>query len=200
MNKDHRVSIEDYLVVYGKVKLDSKISNIKMTEISVDHMSITFGHQDLEFPVEKVIPFEPPLEDLKEARTRLVEMAKRAAEKRGFSPYQIEGFTYPGVGGWALNALIYLPLAAYLIPSLLTNATVTGLLGASKVQWLGKNSLTITLVTVGIHAAESLFLLRPKLNKYRVPIDYKLEWYISTLIEGFPSIKRFNALVAEKDH
>jgi hypothetical protein len=200
MNKDHRVSVEDYLVVYGKVKLDSKVQNIKMSEITVNHMSITFEHEDLEFPIEKVIPFEPPMEDLKEARSRLVEMAKYAAEKRGYSPYQIIGYTPPGIFNRALLGLIYLPLATIAVPGILTNSMVTNFLGRGTVSWLLKNAWNVTYITVGIHAAEALFIMKPKLDKFRVPTDYKLEWYLSTLLEGFPAIKRFNALVEEKTH
>ncbi|CEP22874.1 unnamed protein product [Cyberlindnera jadinii] len=200
MNKDHYVSVEDYLVVYGKVTSIEKVSNVKMTEISLDHMTITFNYKEVEYSLEKVIPFEPPLKDLKEARERLVEMARFAAKERGFSPFQIKDFTYPGLRNRLLISLIYLPAITHFAPDLIINPTVRGFIGDSFGDWLVNNSLNITWLTLGIHALESLFIMRPKLNHFRVPRDYQLEWYVSSIIEGFPAIRRFNKLVEEKTH
>ncbi|CDR47009.1 CYFA0S27e00738g1_1 [Cyberlindnera fabianii] len=198
MNKDHRVSIEDYLVVYGAVKLDSKVHNIKMTHIELTHMTITFEHDDLEFPVEKLIPFEPAMEDLKEARTRLVEMAKFAAEKRGFDAHQITDFKKLSIGSWFFLAFIYLPFWCYLWPSLLQNSTVLSVLSQSQADWLLTNSLNITYLTLGLHAIECYLFMKKNLEYYRVPIDNQIEWYIDCLFEGYPSVKRFKQHVADK--
>ncbi len=97
MNKDHRLAIKDYLNVYGNVIINNKIDNIKMTHISTDHMVIQFTHDDLDFQIEKPIQFEPPMKDLSEARVRLVEMAKFAANKRGYSHVQISDYRYPAI-------------------------------------------------------------------------------------------------------
>lgn len=201
MNKDHRLAIEDYLVVYGKVPITDKISNIKLTAIDTKQMTITFAHEDVEFDVEKVIPFEPELESLSEARTRLVEMAKFAASERGFSHFQIAEFMSPLPYQLALIGVIYLPIASYFFPSILKNSFVTKhLLSEAKADWLLKHALKITGLTLGIHALEDWFILKPKLAKFRVPIDFQLEWYLSGLLEGFGAVKRFNMVVASKEH
>lgn len=200
MNKDHRLAIEDYLCVYGNVIINKKIDNIKMTHIGLDHMVIQFTHDDLDFQIEKPIQFEPPLKDLSEARVKLVEMAKFAAEKRGYSHVQVADYRYPSLAGWALILTIYPPLFAYFFPSLLRNQYVLSVLSASKVEWILKNSLNITGLVFIIHFFECILILRPKLNKYRVPTDYLIEWYIAGLIEGNFANKRLDALIAEKAH
>ncbi|CCH42860.1 putative membrane protein [Wickerhamomyces ciferrii] len=200
MNKSHRLAIEDYLNVYGNVIINKKISNVKMTHIDLDHMVITFTHDDLDFVIEKPIPFEPPLTDLSEARVKLVEMAKFAANKRGYAHFQISDIKYPGVYNLILIFIIYLPLLSYFFPSILHNSYTTSYLSSNSIDWLQKNSLNITYVTLGAHLLENLFIFRPKLNKYRVPPDFLIEWYIAGLIEGFPAIKRFNKLVLEREN
>lgn len=200
MNKDHSLSIEDYLVVYGKVPLSNKISNIKMTEITLDHMTISFKHEDIEFDVTKLIPFEPPLENLSQARTKLVEMAKFASAKRGLSHFQIKDYRYPGVLGWLLILLIHLPIICYTFPSLLKLNVVTSILPESLLNYLQQNALHVFFLTIFIHVGEANTILKPKLNKYRVPTEFKVEWYLSVVIEGFPAIRRLNALIAENTH
>jgi len=201
MNQQHRLAIEDYLCVYGHVIINNKIDNIKMTQISNESMTITFTHDDLDFQIEKPIPFEPPLKDLNESRERLIEMAKFAANKRGYSHSQITDYVYPSLYNYILIFIIYLPLLSWFIPSILKNQLVlTYLLSQSKIDWLLENSLNITYLTISIHFFECILIFRPKLNKFRVPTDYLIEWYIAGIIEGFPAIKRFNKLVKEKTH
>ncbi len=200
MNKDHRLAIKDYLNVYGNVIINNKIDNIKMTHISTDHMVIQFTHDDLDFQIEKPIQFEPPMKDLSEARVRLVEMAKFAANKRGYSHVQISDYRYPAIYQWILIFVIYLPLLSYFIPSILQNQYVSTYLSKSKIDWLLQNSLNITYLTLFLHSLECIFVFRPKLNYYRVPTDYLIEWYIAGLVEGYPAIKRFKKLIAEKAH
>lgn len=200
MNKDHKLAIEDYLNVYGNVIINKKIDNIKMTHIGLDHMVIAFTHDDLDFQIEKPIQFEPPLKDLSEARVKLVEMAKYAATKRGYAHFQIADYVYPNIYQFILIFIIYSPLISYFVPSILQNSYVLNTLSQTKIDWLLRNSLNITYLTIFIHVLEVIFIFRPKLVKYRVPTDYLIEWYIAGIMEGFPAIKRFNKLIAEKSH
>jgi hypothetical protein len=200
MNKDHALSVEDYLVVYGNVPIGLKISNIKMTEISLKHLTISFKHEDIEFDVTKIIPFEPPLESLSEARVRLVEMAKFAAAERGLAHFQVKGYKKPALSELPLALLIISPLLVFLFPVLLKNQYVARFLSGSTVSSLVKYSIHIYYASIVIHALEAYFLLEPLMERYRVPTEFKIEWYVTVLLEGFPAIKRFRKLVAEHEN
>ncbi|BAO39875.2 arl10_like protein [Kluyveromyces marxianus DMKU3-1042] len=114
MNKDHKLALEDFLYVYGKVPITEEISNVRMQEFALDHMTITFEHSAIEFDVEKYIPIDPPLKDFSEARSRLVPMAKEAAAKRGFSHIRINEISKPRtILEHLIIVLVLLPFVAY---------------------------------------------------------------------------------------
>lgn len=194
MNKDHKLALEDYLFVYGNVPITDKIAHVRMLAIELDHMVLQFNHFDVEFEIEKTILFEPPLADWKEARERLVGMAKDAAAKRGFSHIQINEMSYPNsIGEYLLIFLVMMPPVCYFNRSLLQWVPVVG-------AWLDNDALLLTVfvATVVCHFAECILLLKPKLDFYRVPTDFLIEWYLFGLLEGYPAVKRLNQLVKEK--
>ncbi|KAH3674838.1 hypothetical protein WICMUC_003041 [Wickerhamomyces mucosus] len=201
MNKDHKLAIEDYLATHGHVDITDDISNIKLSHIELSHMIITFNHKDLEFPIEKLIPFEPSLNDLnKDARIKLVEMAKIAAEKRGFSHLQINEYRYPTIFGWIKLLLIHISLWIYLFPQILNNSLIKNkLIDEIYINWSINNSLYFEILALIIHLLEIQILFKPLFVKYRVE-DYQLEWYIAAFLEGYPAYKRFNQLIKEKTH
>ncbi|ODV96859.1 hypothetical protein PACTADRAFT_1445 [Pachysolen tannophilus NRRL Y-2460] len=196
MNKSHRIAIEDYLCVYGDVKIDDKIANVRMKSIDLDNFTICFNHFDVELEIIKPIPFDPPLKDMSESRERLIEMAKFAAKKRGFSHFQINEIVYP-------NSILSF-LIAFLTCYFILGVCDPSIFYYGYLQILKPYRFYLFLTLI-IHAFEAKFLLWPKLSYYRVPLDYKIEWVIFALLEGFLAIKRFNKLASQlenpkKDH
>ncbi|CUS23748.1 LAQU0S11e03400g1_1 [Lachancea quebecensis] len=196
MNKSHKIALEDYLFAYGHVRMDEKIAHVRLESISLTHMTILFNHFDVEFEIEKVILFEPPLEDWSEARPRLVEMSKAAAKKRGYSHVQINEMSYPdSLVDYMIILFVFFPLACYIRRDLLNYVPFVG-------PYFNNDALLIGIQTAAfvIHLFECIFLLKPKLDFYRVPTDFLIEWYLFGMLEGYGPVRRFNELVKERVH
>lgn len=201
MNKDHRLAIEDYLAVYGNVIIDEKISNIKLKAIELDHMEISFNHKDIEFEIVKPVAIEPPMDSIQDLRSKLVEMAKYSANKRGYSHVQIQDITYPTKPlEFLLLLAVLLCATACFYPNLVFDSFLNYILPSSLSSFLQKYTISIAVGLLVIHIIELKFVFLPKLNFYRVPIDLKLEWGFYCLLDGLSTIKRFERLVVEQTH
>ncbi|SCV02736.1 LAMI_0H02498g1_1 [Lachancea mirantina] len=194
MNKSHKLALEDYLYAYGKVPITDKIANVRLLSIDLTHMVIQFNHFDVEFEIEKTVAFEPAIEDWTQARPRLVEMAKVGAKQRGYSHIQINEMSYPKtVREYTILALVFLPLACYYKREFLNYIPVVGPRMNNGALLIG-----IQVAAFAIHILECIYILKPKLDFYRVPTDFLIEWYLFGMLEGFPAIQRFNKLVESK--
>lgn len=202
MNKDHRLAIEDYLAVYGDVIINDKIANIKLKSIELDHMEISFNHFDIEFEIIKPIPIDPPMQDFSELRSKLVDMATYAANKRGYSHLQIQDISYPTkIWEYVLISLVFVCFFGAFYPHILYNYCLDYLLPSYLTFTLRKFNKLIAISLLLIHIVELKLVLLPKLNHYRVPTDFKIEWVIFCLIDGRASIERFNQLIkTDKKH
>lgn len=198
MNKDHKLSIEDYLVSYGHVDI-AKVKSFSMTHIDTESLTITFRLKDTDLNLEKIIPFDPPMKSLSDARDRLGSMAKDAAAQRGFSHIQINEYVYPGTSGVLAHFLIHSALFVGFFPALFNNRLFSAFIKQPVIDWLVRHAFKIELLAILIHVAEVYFILMPLAQYYRVE-DFRLEWYIAGIIEGFPAIRRLKQLVADKTH
>ncbi|SCU94206.1 LADA_0G07206g1_1 [Lachancea dasiensis] len=194
MNKSHKLALEDYLFAYGHVRMTDEIANVRLEKIELTHMTISFNHFDVEFEIEKVILFEPPLKEWSEVRPRLIEMAKFAASKRGFSHIQINEMSYPtGVAAYAFLVLVFFPMICYWYRPVLNYVPLVGSYFNNGPLLIG-----IELGALAIHIAECFYFLKPRLDFYRVPTDFLIEWYFFGLIEGYPTVRRFEKVVKER--
>lgn len=195
MNKSHRLALEDYLYAYGNVPITNKIANVRLLNIDLNQMTIQFNHFDVEFEIEKTIVFSPPLKDWSESRERLVLMSKEAAKKRGLSHLQINEMLYPTTPfEYFLIFLIFCPIIGLSNPLFLDYLYLPTFL-KNKYSLIGISFITLTL-----HLFECIFILKPKLDFYRVPIDFCIEWYLFGMIDGLFTVSRFNKLVKSKEH
>ncbi|KAF2749088.1 integral membrane protein-like protein [Sporormia fimetaria CBS 119925] len=85
MNADHGDSVKRY-VEHGKDASFLQARDARMTDISLTEMRIRYGGK------EAVIPFEPPMKSMREARERLVQLDKEAREALGRSDISITEF------------------------------------------------------------------------------------------------------------
>lgn len=196
MNRDHRLALEDYLYVYGKVPITSHIRFVRMQNIELECMTLQFTHKELETDVEKIILLEPPLKDWNEARPRLVEMAHSAAAKRGLSTIQVNDMRYPStVAEYALICAIFLPFLCYKFRGLLQWLPLPSVV----LKFLDNDQVLggIIIFAIVAHFIEVVAILRPKLHFYRVPTDFLIEWYVFGMLEGYPCIKRLDRLAGE---
>ncbi|AOA61345.1 hypothetical protein PP7435_CHR1-2423 [Komagataella phaffii CBS 7435] len=199
MNKDHKIALEDYLSVYGNIAIDDKIANITMKDIELDNITLSFNHFDIEFPIIKPIPIDPPMKDLSEARIRLTEMAKYCASKRGFSHFQVAEIGYPAsLGDFTILGVLLILLTGFFIPTTLFHGILPALhCPTALVSFLAASTKSILICTILIHLLEIQLVLNPLLKKYRVSFDYKLEWWFLTFIDGYFTIRRFKKIVAK---
>lgn len=195
MNKEHKLALEDYLHVYGGIPASKKIVHVRLLSIDNQCMTILFNHKDLEYDMEKTIVFEPPLEDRDEAQTRLRHMAREAAAKRQLAYFQINDMKYPSsIAEYVLILAVLLPTICYNFRQVLYWIPMP----ASLRQYLASDNVlrAIIFLEFMIHLAEVFFLLRPKLNFYRVPPDFLIEWYLFGLLEGYPVMRRLGEMAA----
>ncbi|KAF2689067.1 integral membrane protein-like protein [Lentithecium fluviatile CBS 122367] len=73
MNADHSDSVRRYLEAFKK-KSFYQVRNARMTDITVEDMKFDCGGQ------QHVIPFDPPMQSLREARDRVVQLDKEALQ------------------------------------------------------------------------------------------------------------------------
>lgn len=194
MNKDHPLSLYDYLSHYGGVSLDPFDSRTSVTMTGIDLESITLSFRRVEGQEEekKVIPINPPMDTMVSARNVLVDMARESANAHQFSPYQVKDYSPPS----------FAPMEALTI-SLTLFTVVVALFPSIALffPYIGPIVFARPLLPLGTclatHCAESLLVLRPLLRKYRVPPPARLKWVLSHLIEGYPTIQRFKAITAK---
>lgn len=197
MNKDHKLALEDYLYVYGGVPITKKIKHVRMHSIELECMTLQFMHDDIDYDVEKTILFQPALKDWSEAKSKLVTMAHEAAAKRNLSHIQINDMSYPDtVVEYIVIIAVLLPFICYKWRKVLWWLPIP----SSVASFLDNDNVLrgVMLFAFLTHLLESWALLRPKLNFYRVPTDFLVEWYLFGLLEGFAPVKRLERMARAK--
>ncbi|QLQ78381.1 hypothetical protein HG537_0A06280 [Torulaspora globosa] len=197
MNKDHKLALEDYLYVYGGVPITEKIKHVRLQSIELESMTLQFSHEDIDCDVEKTIVFKPALKDWSEAKSRLVTMAHEAADKRNLSRIQINDMSYPDTFVEYLVIIgVFMPFICYKWRQVLLWLPLPSIV----VEFLDNDNVLRVIMVLEIltHFLETWTLLRPRLNYYRVPTDFLVEWYLFGLLEGFAPVKRLERMAREK--
>lgn len=203
MNKDHSLSLFDYLNAYCAMKIDpdDPKSSVKMVDITNDHLTLEYTWKGSPNTQKAEIAINPPMTSLRDARTALVRMAQDAAGSRGYATHRIS--TYEGPLSNVRDMVTLTVVLVAVIPML--RNSLLGLIpndgtdpnsALNRFIEFSKNAGWIpAVVAAAIHIGETVFFLRPKVVRYRVPQPQRTWWYLSGLIEGFPSIRRFNKAI-----
>ncbi|KAG7723005.1 hypothetical protein KL949_000055 [Ogataea haglerorum] len=201
LNKEFKPNMEDVLAVYGDVTIDKKIKNIKVKEVELDHVTLVFNHDDLEVEMLKPIPFKEHLESYEQVQSQILSMAREAAPKRNASHLQVRQVWYPQTAPERiLMVVMSMMMVAKGFPFLIYDVILSRVLPIPN-EWIQsvKPYNDFVLVTiVALHAVEVAVFLVPRFFKYRVAPDYQIEWLVLTTIEGYPAIRRFDRIVAER--
>ena len=195
-NRDHKLALGDFLHFYGNVPITTKITNVRMTDVDLHSMNLRFKHKDVEFDIDKVILFDPPLKGLNDFDIRITAMIKDAAHGRGYSHIQIKEVIYPNKPHEILVIMaVILPFFCYTYRPLLYWLPLPSMIK----NFLDDDQVLVSvmLLALAIHILESWMMLRPKLTYYRVPTELLIEWYFLGLLEGFAPTQRIDDL-AEK--
>ena len=178
-----------------------KVSNwtaqtAKMTDIDLEGFTIRCGGQIYR------IPFDPPMDTLKDARPRLVEIDRLSTWYLRRSPTTVKEYVAP----YGLYAVNFLVISAYWIvfsrrswfePGRIVEQTVGPQL--ANLAWSIQPRAFWGLLAV--HASEVLYFWRYKLRKHSVSARSARFWLwtFSVLIEGIFAQKRFKELIAKKE-
>ncbi|ETI20677.1 hypothetical protein G647_07019 [Cladophialophora carrionii CBS 160.54] len=199
MNADHQLSLRLYLQHYSHVP-SSGTSSAKMLDISTEHMLVESSYG------RHVIPFEPPMKSLMEARERLVNMHVLCLEKLDVSDVVVKNYVPPDrVWQWMLSGLCLLILSTFPFRSSLRPesgsviAKIWSLGGAA--PWLARLSHTLSplvLTTVIVlHAGEAVWFINRRLNRHWVETGTAVWWcwVLDCLLEGGGCLTRFDRVV-----
>lgn len=201
MNGDHARELSHYLRHHAGLS-PRAASRPWLKSLSLESMTIAAGGLSGR---EFVVPFEPPMASLAEARTRLVAMDADARAALGLSDIYIDKYTAPR----GVEAVVFAAVAFYFFSYATVGAVhpgnpgVWGLLNAwfpgGALGWR-RIVLAIFWPVVGIHVAEAWWLARSRLHPHGVDAGTPLwfAWIASTAIEGFGAFKRIDRMVAEK--
>ena len=206
LNLNNQLLLQDILCVYGHIAIDNKISHIRLTTLDDLHMTLQFKHADIPSLVEKIIQVDNDQDDSEaDMKSRLLRMGEHAAMKRGLSTVQVNEMAYPG------SILEYLIIFGVCLPTLCYKFRKLLYFGFQWIplpqdlsnlllKFLDNDSVLLSIIVLEliIHLGETLLLLRPRLEYYRVPNDFLIEWYFFGLLEGYAPVRRLGKLAKRK--
>lgn len=200
MNKDHKVSLYDYLANYANIKLslDNPLHNVELVDVKLD--KLTLNYSDSGTLKSVVVPIQPPLKNLGEARFRFVTMAHKSADAIGRSPYRITKFVSPES---TLQKIIFFYTCVFV--GLVSTAKLTSLL-EERVTAISPQLYTLMqkafYPVMAIHLTEYVLIVIRLLRFHRAPLRLYIIYLISTIAAGFsswpPLRRKSKALAAQR--
>jgi hypothetical protein len=203
MNTDHALSIRLYLQNYCHVP-SSGTTKATLSDITPDHMILhsSYGRH--------VVPFDPPMKSLIEARERLVAMHNDCLLKLGLSDVVIDEYRLPrSVASYGLAALVTLILLTFPFRESLRPGSggwgyrIWSLGGL--VPGLARLSYAVAPVVLGFivvaHAVEAVYFATSRLRRHWVQTFSGVWWWwmLDCWLQGFSSFIRFDRLVKDKE-
>ncbi|KAK9348547.1 hypothetical protein V1522DRAFT_398904 [Lipomyces starkeyi] len=200
MNKDHQVSLKDYLLYYKGIV---PTRNIEMRDVTLEYVTIGYEivHNKGIDQLEAKIEFNPPMNSLADARDVLVGMAMQASEGLGYATITpLDKFIPPT---WRSIPIILLVLVStycvYWNPASINDKEfVLRKYKVYDIEIVPKLIKTAYWSAIVYHAIEAL-ILYIWTGMYRVPTLKRIVWCVCAFLEGFPAIGRFRTLMEEKD-
>ncbi|KAK9449017.1 uncharacterized protein V1518DRAFT_437958 [Limtongia smithiae] len=200
MNKDHALSLRDYLEYYKGIQPTRKI---EMRDITTEYVLIGYEivHNKGIDQLEAKIEFKPPMKSLAEARDVLVGMALQASEGLGYATVSpVDSFLLPRWRSYPVIAIVAVGLYFVVFNTSYIDAPGT-LIRQYTVKGIEIVPILIRLafyLMVMFHAMECLTMFIWT-GAYRVPSLKRAAWVASAFFEGWPALARFRSLMEEKD-
>ncbi|KZV87761.1 hypothetical protein EXIGLDRAFT_723373 [Exidia glandulosa HHB12029] len=208
MNADHADSLALYLRNYLSVPA-YEAASARLDDITVDGITLSYSSPSKTV----VLPFEPPLDSLADARPRLVAMSHASSAAVGQALTRVTVYTPPNLMG-ALNIIgVLFGVVTFALADamLAPNSPITRfiLLGQTGVagfmrEWKG----TFLLGIAAIHVTEAGLMWRKafrhcprRINalKYEGLGLVGWKWVLSAFAEGATSFQRFNAIIKQQE-
>lgn len=212
MNADHHLSVLDYVVVYGKVNLsDLKPETAAISDVDDQYITLTYELADgksksLELEWNLIEESQNVnVSSLRDAKDKLIAMAKYAANKQGFSHTKITKVLPPTALSYPMYIFGLFLIVSSIDPTLIRKLTANDPLVAKALPYIPaaiklvyslseQHALKIGITMYLVHIYEIIVSTLPKLKCYRVPPAQGLLWVIMHFFEGFFVILRFNTL------
>lgn len=213
MNKQQRLALLDYVVVYGNEKsilIDEP--SVKMTLVDDKQVTIEYRNISLKTTSSLNILWEntPDGEGIvvssaSDIKGKLDAMAKYAAAKQGFATKRIDRLDPPSklACTWYL-VFVIMAVNAY-NPVFMRQMLQKDIAFQMFAQFfpLALKSIyliyelharSIFLVMVSVHVLEILFISIPFMKKYRTPKAQQCAWVAMHFVQGYPLYRRLSAL------
>ena len=201
VNHDHKPELTRYLQHFAGLPYHVASSAPELRDVSFECMLIRVGGDQ-----EHSVPFDPPLSSWDDIRSRLVEMDASAKKSLGRQDDKvtITEYTPP----WGLDLPSAIGVCFWFFCYTYRSAVVPGSTpwniaqkvfpgGAEWFLWV-VNALFWPVILV--HFGEMVVFERTRLTKANVERGSGLwfAWVATCFLEGYPSMKRFDRLVAAK--
>ncbi|KAI9723236.1 MAG: hypothetical protein M1812_001118 [Candelaria pacifica] len=205
MNADHLDSLVRFLEHKHSLS-SSSARTAHLIDMELGWMLITFRSPFFFpiFPTPLLVEFEPPLQNYKEARERLVSMDKEAIRALGRDDITAKEYKRPrGFHAVVFAAVVITVAVFWTSRNFRPGSTIydTFLYGYPNIAWFLRTVQPLIFwIIVTLHPIETLWMDRTRLRKHSVPRLSGLwwKWMLSTLVEGVGAFQRLDALVAKR--
>ncbi|KAI5957121.1 hypothetical protein KGF54_000049 [Candida jiufengensis] len=213
MNKDHQLSLNDYVIIYGSVNPKYLVEDsVQITKVDTDQIVIEYDV--IKPPATRTLALywsdakedsNLEVKEYSDIKGKLVSMAKYCAAQQGYAVKKITKIVGPNIVDFVMYpAWIVLILNAY-NPLILKNLFANDQLFNKIINYLPSiafsiykftetHALKIIYALAAAHLGEVSFITLPLLKKHRAPTRVKLIYSIMNFIEGFPVLLRLKKL------
>lgn len=214
MNKDHQLSLLDYVVVYGGENVSQvDADSVFITDVSEEYLDLSYSKgdgstRDLKLVWDDVSEKElVKVGNMGDIKAKLVAMAKYAAEKQGFSHKRVDKVAWPTKIDLLLMYVTFVVTLATLYDKTLVRRLVQSertlsAIAAKSPEFLSKgysyfenyvNGFAAALYAV--HLVEIATVTWPIVSKLRMSLKNKLLWASMNFVEGFLVFGRIKKLL-----
>lgn len=178
----------------GSSRPSNSISNVKLKSVDFEQVTISFKHPLVDIEMLRPIPFDSKCNSWTEVQQKLIHMSKTAARARNLSHLRVSGISYPAspLNLVIIFCVLLLPFGYYW-PSILYDLLFARYLPFMLCFRPYHNYIFYS--TIALHCTEFYLFFMPRLRRYRVPLDYALEWAVLVLLDGYASVRRFDRYV-----
>ncbi|KAJ5678775.1 hypothetical protein N7462_007019 [Penicillium macrosclerotiorum] len=198
MNADHSDSLQLYLQAFcgisARAAKGASLEDITLANVTVQAHGTRYS-----------VPFDPPMKDYSESRSRLVALHKESLKRLGRSDVTLTQYRAPhGFQIVIFGLCLFTYISCWRRDNLLPGAWVYENLGFQLVPDFAHFIYTIWPVffpsVLAIHIAESVALAVLRLKPMGVRLGSKLwfAWVGSCFIEGFGTFMRIGDIVKEE--